>query len=184
MLNETLFVLWFLMPAGAANMAPVLAKKWSWLGSLDRPVDAGRSWRGHRLLGDHKTWRGFAAGWLLALGFTLMQFWLYDASQSVRNFYLIDISSINPIIWATALTLGALGGDAIKSFFKRQIGVAPGKNWVPFDQLDYVIGTLIVVSLIIDMPIRFYVIGLVLGLFLHPLVNLLGWVLQLKEKPF
>jgi CDP-2,3-bis-(O-geranylgeranyl)-sn-glycerol synthase len=183
-LKETLFVLWFLLPAGAANMAPVLAKKWHWLSSLDKPVDGGRSWRGHRLLGDHKTWRGFAAGWLLALGLALLQFWLYDTYQSVRDFYLIDISPINVVVWATALSLGALGGDAIKSFFKRQIDVAPGKNWVPFDQLDFVIGTFIAVSFFVDMPLRFYVIGLALGLFLHPLVNLLGWVLQIKDKPF
>ena len=35
-----------------------------WMGSplsrrLAIPIDGGRDWRGRRLLGDHKTWRGF-----------------------------------------------------------------------------------------------------------------------------
>lgn len=33
-----------------------------------------------------------------------------------------------------------MGGDAAKSFFKRRVHVPPGKPWVPFDQLDFVIG--------------------------------------------
>ena len=184
MLGDTLFVLWFLLPAGIANMAPVLAKHWSVLKQLDKPIDNGRIWRGHRLLGAHKTWRGFVAGWLLATAFVLIQFWLYDHTAFFNDFYRFDIAGLNPIAWSTALTLGALGGDAIKSFFKRQIDIPPGKSWVPFDQIDYVVGTLIVASLLVDMPIRFYAIAFLLGLFLHPLVNLLGWAIRVKDNPF
>lgn len=183
-MDEILFVLWFLLPAGAANMAPVLARRWSWLDRFDRPVDGGKVFRGQRILGDHKTWRGFIAGWLLASAVVLVQFWLHDNSQGFRDFYQIDISNLNPLLWSTALTLGALGGDAAKSFFKRQMNIAPGKNWVPFDQLDFVLGTFIAVAWLVDMPLRFYVIALLLGLFLHPLINLLGWVLRIKDKPF
>jgi len=165
-------------------MAPVLAKRWAWLDGLNRPLDNGRSFRGQRLLGDHKTWRGLAAGWLLATGLVLVQWRLYDTSPAVRDFYRLDLSGVNPLIWAMALTLGALGGDALKSFFKRQLGIAPGKSWVPFDQLDFVAGTLVAGGLFFDMPLRFYVIAVLLGLFLHPLINLLGWALRLQDEPF
>ena len=184
MLGDILFVLWFLLPAGVANMAPVLAKHWAWLKPLNKPVDGGRTWRGHRLLGDHKTWRGFVAGWLLATVFVLIQFWLYRHTSVFSDFYRLSIEGLNPLAWSTALTLGALGGDALKSFFKRQMGIPPGKSWVPFDQIDFVAGTLLAASLLVDMPARFYVMGFLLGLFLHPLVNLLGWFLRLKDKPF
>lgn len=165
-------------------MAPVLARRWRWLDKLNRPIDGGATWRGRRVLGDHKTWRGLAAGWLLATALVLAQFWLYDVSPELQRFYRWDISGLNPLLWSTALTLGALGGDALKSFFKRQVGIAPGRSWVPFDQLDFVIGTLVAVSLLIDMPVRFYVIAVLLGLFLHPLVNFLSWTLRLQDKPY
>lgn len=184
MLGDIFFTLWLLLPAGLANMAPVLAKRWPWLDRFNHPIDGGRSWRGRRLLGNNKTWRGLIAGWLLALALTLLQFWLYDASSTVRDFYRIDISQLNPLLWATALSLGALSGDIFKSFFKRQMDIAPGKNWVPFDQLDFVAGTLLASAWLIDLEVRFYFIAVGLGLFLHPLVNLLGWVLRLKEQPF
>jgi len=50
MIHDTLFVLWFFLGAGLANMAPVFAGKWQILKSLDKPADFGKSWRGKRLL--------------------------------------------------------------------------------------------------------------------------------------
>ena len=44
-----------------------------------------------------------------------------------------------------ALGIGALGGDALKSLVKRARGIAPGKSWVPFDQLDFAVGALALV---------------------------------------
>ena len=50
--------LWlFLAVLGAPLLhAPVL--RWNLLPALARPLDGGRRWRGRRLLGDNKTWRG------------------------------------------------------------------------------------------------------------------------------
>jgi CDP-diglyceride synthetase len=39
-------------------------------------------------------------------------------------------------------------GDAVKSFFKRRLGITPGKSWFPFDQLDFVLGAILFVSII------------------------------------
>ncbi|MEM3153941.1 MAG: CDP-archaeol synthase, partial [Candidatus Woesearchaeota archaeon] len=44
--------------------------------------------------------------------------------------------------WALAAGIGALLGDSIKSFFKRRLGILPGRPWIPFDQVDYAIGAL------------------------------------------
>ena len=61
--------LWlFLAVLGAPLLhAPVL--RWNLLAALARPLDGGRCWRGRRLLGDNKTWRGalcMTAGVVLA----------------------------------------------------------------------------------------------------------------------
>ena len=38
---------------------------------------------------------------------------------------------------------GAMSGDGAKSFVKRRLGIAPGHRWVPADQLDFVVGALL-----------------------------------------
>lgn len=42
--------------------------------------------------------------------------------------------------------LAAMLGDAAKSFVKRRIGIAPGRPWVPADQLDFILAGLVVLS--------------------------------------
>lgn len=52
---------------------------------------------------------------------------------------LIDYAHAGP--WAGLLLgFGTLVGDAVKSFFKRQIGIAPGDSWIGPDQLDFMVG--------------------------------------------
>jgi len=45
-----------------------------------------------------------------------------------------------PIIGS--ICFGALIGDIIKSFFKRRIGKKRGQDWIPFDQIDFILGVL------------------------------------------
>jgi len=40
----------------------------------------------------------------------------------------------------------AMAGDSAKSFVKRRLGIAPGRPWVPADQLDYVVAGLLALS--------------------------------------
>lgn len=42
-------------------------------------------------------------------------------------------------------------GDSLKSYFKRRAGIAPGPAWIPADQLDFVTGALIPLSLLIAL---------------------------------
>lgn len=57
--------LWIFLPAYVANMAPVFVAKL--IPGWNSPIDGGRIGKdGHRILGDGKTWRGFAGGALMA----------------------------------------------------------------------------------------------------------------------
>lgn len=185
MIEAIALTLWLFLPAGLANMAPVFAAHWNLWPQLDRPIDGGKTWRGKRLFGEHKTIRGFIAGWLVALIFVWIQVWLFNNSLWLRELSqdVLDYSQLNIIIWASALSLGALGGDAIKSFFKRRLNVEPGQSWVPFDQLDYVAGTIFASLLVVQLPIKYYLIAAVLGLALHPLATIIGWLFKMKEQP-
>lgn len=135
--------LYFFLPAYLANMAPVFARgHFEWAAA---PIDAGRSWRGCRILGDHKTWRGVVSGVVAgAFGFAL-QCWLYRAGFA-RDLALMDYGSVDPILSGVLLGLGTGIGDAIKSFFKRRVGIPAGASWLGFDQLDFMAGAYALVS--------------------------------------
>lgn len=182
-MSEIIFALWFYLPAGNANMAPVFAKKIKFLQPLDKPLDFGKTIGGKRIFGDHKTFRGLLAGYVAAWLAFVFQVWLY---QNVNYFYesaLFDYSSANIWLFAAIFSLGALGGDAIESFFKRQIDIKPGKSWVPFDQADWIIGAVLLSLLVTDFQLSFYLLAITWGLLLHPLSTLIGWSIKLKDKP-
>jgi CDP-2,3-bis-(O-geranylgeranyl)-sn-glycerol synthase len=39
-----------------------------------------------------------------------------------------------------------MGGDSIKSLLKRLNGILPGRPWIPMDQLDFVAGSLLLIT--------------------------------------
>jgi CDP-2,3-bis-(O-geranylgeranyl)-sn-glycerol synthase len=96
----------------------------------------------------------------------------------------LDYGSYAILIMGLFMGFGALIGDSIKSFFKRQMNIAPGRPWVPFDQLDFVIGGAIASLPFIVLPLNLYILGLFIALVLHPTFNVLAWLLRLQDKPF
>jgi CDP-2,3-bis-(O-geranylgeranyl)-sn-glycerol synthase len=108
------------------------------------PIDGGRTFRGKRIFGDHKTVRGLMAGTLFGFLTTALQMFLFNNFsffESVSG--SVDYSSPTVLLMGAALGFGALAGDAIKSFFKRQFSVPSGQSWFPFDQIDYIIGAIL-----------------------------------------
>lgn len=114
----------------------------NWFPALARPIDAGVTPRGRRVLGDHETWRGLLAG---VLAFEV-QVLLYEAGM-LHGLAMIDYASIDPLP-GVLLGLGAGVGDVAKSFFKRQIGIVPGASWLGPDQLDFMVGAYAFVGLV------------------------------------
>ncbi len=141
--------LYFFLPAYAADVAPVLACRL--LPSLGAPIDGGRTLGGIRIFGDHKTWRGLLAGVIAGLLVFQVQI-LADRAGALRPLALIDYADASPLMGAL-LGLGAGVGDAVKSFFKRRIGIAPGVSWIGFDQLDFMAGAYLFVSVVFVPPL-------------------------------
>ena len=79
---------------------------------------------------------------------------------------------------------GALLGDLIESFFKRQVGIGSGKPWFPFDQIDWVLGSPLISSLYISHSREIIIVSIILFGLLHPLVNLVGYYLGIKSNKF
>lgn len=173
--------LYFALPMYAANMAPVIVSR---LPLFDVRLDFGREWRGKPLLGAHKTWRGLIAGVIAGVIIAYIQSWFSLNYEQMRGFGLIDYRSAQPLVLGVLMGLGAILGDAIKSFFKRRASVAPGQPWVPFDQVDFVLGGLILSSFYVWPGL---IPGCIILLFtpvLHVLTNAAAYKLGIKSVPW
>jgi CDP-2,3-bis-(O-geranylgeranyl)-sn-glycerol synthase len=121
---EVVALAYLMLPAYFANMAAAFAKFWP---GWNRPIN--RRW-----LGDHKTVVGFLLGVMVAVGVAYLQSQSPWSPHGLRSEWLA---------LGCAQGIGAMSGDAVKSFFKRRVGIAPGRPWIPADELDFVIGALL-----------------------------------------
>lgn len=130
---------WIVIPIYVANASAVIV-------GGGTPIDFGKTWKdGRRILGDGKTWRGLLSGTFLGMtaGFGLVVGATYLSKSEYSFLGLTNFEgfpSMIPILFS--LCFGALLGDIVESFFKRRIGKDRGQDWIPFDQLDFLIGAL------------------------------------------
>ncbi|HSX31535.1 MAG TPA: CDP-archaeol synthase [Candidatus Saccharimonadales bacterium] len=184
MVKQILFLLWLASPSILANVAPIIAAKLPWLKPYDYPMDFGKMYRGKRIFGSHKTWRGFAAGIVVAtFVFWLQQLAVEHYSWAARLTDQIDYAQLPTLIMGSLFALGTLGGDAIESFFKRQHGIPPGGGWFPWDQLDSVLGTAVAVLPFILLSWWQYIILIAMMPVIHIVFTHIGFWFGLKERP-
>jgi CDP-2,3-bis-(O-geranylgeranyl)-sn-glycerol synthase len=176
-LQVVLQILYFFLPAYLANMSPVLVRRR--LNDLAVPIDGGKSYRGKRLLGDHKTWRGLLAGAVVGIIAYELQRFGYNAGVG-RTWALIDYTA-HPLLPGLLMGLGAGVGDLVKSFFKRRIDIKPGASWPVFDQLDFFIGAYLFVSPISSPPLLPTVACLPLIFLCNVASEVAGYWLGFKE---
>ena len=176
-IQSLLWIFYFLLPAGLANMAPVLFKK---VNFLNTPIDFNIKFGNKELFGSHKTYRGFFFGIIVAIVIVLLQKLVYNSFP----FGLVNYNEINIFLLGFLLGFGALFGDLVESFFKRRIGIKSGKVWFPFDQIDWVIGAFAFVAFYLTFQASYFWMGLGLFLILHLLVNYLGYLLKIKDTRF
>jgi CDP-2,3-bis-(O-geranylgeranyl)-sn-glycerol synthase len=171
--------LWAMLPAYVPNNVAVLA-------GGGPPIDRGRAFRGHRLLGDGKTWRGTLAG----IGAGLLLALALDAIAADAGGILGVRLPGFPLGAALALPTGAMVGDLAASFLKRRLGRARGSAAPGLDQLDFVVGALLLAALatpawfgrVFTGPVIAVVI--VVTPLLHVGTNVIAYVLGLKDEPW
>ncbi|MDD1674174.1 MAG: CDP-2,3-bis-(O-geranylgeranyl)-sn-glycerol synthase [Methanomicrobiales archaeon] len=146
------------------------------------PIDLGRNWGdGRRILGNGKTYRGFAAG--IAAGILIGFLQIRIAPDE----WGLPVQTVSSVL---LLAVGALAGDLAKSFVKRRIGREPGEPWLGFDQYDFVAGAFI--FLLIGDPawlftwvsIPVFIMILILSPVLHRMVNIIGYLAGVKKVPW
>ena len=166
-----------MLPAYAANMAPVIFK--------DRfkrfavPIDNGAMFRGKPLFGSHKTVRGLIIGILVAVIIAGLQFLLYKSP------FFQKLSFTDYAKWALfgfLMGSGALIGDLFKSFIKRRVGIRPGARFIPFDQIDFVIGALLFSLLAVGITWAIALTCIALSFVLHIGTNHLAFWLKIRNE--
>ena len=176
--------LYFFLPAYFANMTPPLARNAKIFDFFAKPVDFGKTWRGKRIFGDHKTWRGAASALIVGMGVALLQWWLYQFSWAME-LSLLDYKSVN--LWAFSLLFagGAVAGDLGAAFVKRRMNLPPGAPFIPWDQTNYVIGSFIFLGAYVGKYLTgdLWVWGaiFVMTFFVHILFNRFGYDIGLHK---
>jgi len=157
-LKHLIELIWLMLPAYTANMAPPFVKYWK---GWNRPIN-------ERYLGTHKTVVGFSFGVVAAL----VTAWAQHMSGHVFSHW-----------WLVGLMqgVGAMAGDSTKSFFKRRRGIPPGGRWLPFDQLDFIFGALLLSAPVLSLGILDIVMLLVLTFFGHILINHIAYALHIRD---
>jgi CDP-2,3-bis-(O-geranylgeranyl)-sn-glycerol synthase len=149
-----------LLPIYCTNGAPVIF-------GGGRPIDSGRTLSdGQRILGDHKTIRGFASGLM--------------AGAIVGVFESLLLSQ-NLLVIATSASLGALLGDLAGAFAKRRLRIKPGGPLPVLDQLDFAIGAIMMVSIISNVSLGTFLIVILVTPPIHLLTNVGAFALGLKS---
>jgi len=173
---EVVYALFFIFPAYAANALPVI------LGG-GKPIDLGRKMPdGKPIFGSHKTIRGFAAGVIAGTLTSLAQLWVLQAVAPPDFVLPFQFS----LLLGFTVSFGALMGDLVHSFVKRRISLAEGAPLPIADQLDFVIGAVLLYSAVslASPPLLTIALIFVITLPVHLLTNVLAYVAGAKKTPW
>jgi CDP-2,3-bis-(O-geranylgeranyl)-sn-glycerol synthase len=166
---------WLFLPAAFANMIPTLSKK---IPFLNFPLDFNKKFKGKPILGKNKTFRGLFFAIIVSILAVYIQSFIYPTTP------LIDYTQANLPLLGFLLSFGAIFGDALESFFKRQANIKPGKPWIGFDQIDWIIGSAVFLNLSFPIPLETSLVAIVLFALLHPITNLTGYLLGTQKNKF
>jgi len=171
LVNLAIISLLYILPAYIANSSAAL-----YGGGI--PLDFGRNLRKHRIFGGGKTFIGLFIGVLCG-----------TVAGNVEGFFLQGTSfAIGDIIFYSELgfllSLGAMLGDLTASFIKRRLGYATGQMLPIIDQLDFVVGAIILGSTLYRPSFEMVVFLIIVTPLIHVLLNAIGYLLKLKKVPW
>jgi CDP-2,3-bis-(O-geranylgeranyl)-sn-glycerol synthase len=179
--------LWVFVPVlGAAVLhAPVLT--FDLFGSLKRPLDIGATFRGRRLFGDNKTWRGalfMTGGVVAAAGLLSLWPWYWHRLPD-------GIRDAGPWVYGVLLGVSVVVGELPNSFLKRQLGIQPGAQrrgplgvaLSIFDQADFVLVAWLLLLPLWTMSVVQAVIVFAVVAVVHVGVNLVGFGIGARGSP-
>jgi hypothetical protein len=155
---------------------------------LAAPIDGGHCFRGRRIFGDGKTWRGVVVAVTGCIGAVAVQKQL--TGDWVRAIRVVDYASVPAIAFGAAMGFGAMLGELPNSFLKRRLGIARGETakgsmgivFYLADQLDLLAGAWPMIAVWVRPSIALVAASVVVTLVAHPLVALVGYWVGARTK--
>lgn len=183
MLYYLLSCIYFFGPAYLANASPPLAYKINIFKKLGKPIDRGTKLNNEPVLGDHKTWRGVVSETIVCVLSVPVFIWIHNSLGLIHyetiGFYAYN--QINGFLLGFLLSIGIIFGDLSFAFIKRRLKLKPGAKFLPFDQINYVIGSFVVLQPLFCLDLKFWFWLLILTFFLHVVFNRIGYNLGLHN---
>ncbi len=154
----------------------ILVKK-NWLASIKVPIHA-------RLFGANKTWRGL----IVMPFFTLLGAFLSHLLESEE----LGLGFSQSTWWIFGLGLGFMYVlfELPNSYFKRRLGVAPGKQateykfiFIFLDHFDSATGVGLFYYFFMGIPLLNIAGAIFIGALVHLVVNYLLYLLKIRREP-
>ncbi|MFX1318304.1 MAG: CDP-2,3-bis-(O-geranylgeranyl)-sn-glycerol synthase [Promethearchaeota archaeon] len=177
---------WYFLPTYVANGFAVFGK-------FIRPrhtIDGGRILEdGQPVFGPGKTWEGFIVGFVAGVLIGLLQIVTAPILLSIIVQYVYLPPELVPIVLITLplvilVALGALVGDLVGSFIKRRFMIARGRPAPLLDQLDFLIGAMLLGALITPIHWVLAIFMVILTPIIHLAANIIGYLIGLKQEPW
>ncbi len=156
--------------------------------ALRRPIDMGASFRGARVFGDGKTWRGVGVAVVGSIFTVTLQRAL--RADVPRMLQVVDYGALPPIAFGGAMGLGAMLGELPNSFVKRRLGVPSGGTargalavlFYVWDQVDLLTGAWPLLAVWCRPTASLVVASFAVALVVHPLVALIGYLVGARTS--
>jgi hypothetical protein len=165
-----------------------LCMKFGWLSALAVPIDAGRTFRERRLLGENKTWRGvIAVGFGTALGFLLRAEWS-GASRLATEPAWLHQPSASTFAFGLFVGVSAMLFELPNSFVKRQLDIRPGAQgrrttgaiFYIIDQIDMLVGICLALAFAVPISLEFILWSAAFLFVAHQIITVIGYALGMR----
>lgn len=180
--------LYYISPAYIANGLAVI------FGRRGHPIDGGKPFFDKRaIFGKGKTIEGFIGGGITGgfFGTLIYMNISYDfvVSQLTSDIFmevyrLLDVLLKADVTLAFLLSFGALLGDLVGSFLKRRMNFPRGSPVPLLDQLDFLVGAILLGALVYVPPAVIILSLLEITIILHIVANTIAYELHLKSYPW
>lgn len=153
-------VIFLILPAYTTNAAPILF-------GGGRQIDFNRRFiDGEPILGGNKTVRGLIGGLAVGVIVSLAQALLFRMEL---------------LAMGLLLTIGAVAGDLAGAFLKRRLKIRPGDPLPLVDQLDFMVGAILLTYPVYKIPNTVLMLILLITPPIHLLTNMAAFRLGLKS---
>lgn len=187
-LHSVAEVLYLFAPLLLSAACSAVVMRFDWIAHWRRPIDAGCTWRGKRVFGDSKTWRGVLVAVLGCIAGVAAQ--KYLVGVRALGIARVDYASTDVVVFGAVMGASAMAGELPNSFVKRRLGIAPGGTacgWLSFvfyawDQIDLLTLCWPAIASWVRIDAGIIVASFAVTLLLHPLTSLLGYAFGARKS--